>query len=196
MVHTANWDDSIDLTGQNVGLIGNGSSGIQVLPAIQPIVKQLTTFIREPTWVSPPFGTEQHIYTREELKSFVDHPETLIDLRKANETGLNSMFGLYLQDTQTQKDMKSNFIEQMKGKLNDSYLEEKLIPEWGPGCRRLTPGINYLETLHKENVKVVYGEINSITEKGCLCDDGKEYQVDVLICATGFNVVNFTQSVS
>lgn len=119
----------------------------------------------------------------------MENPETLIELRKANETGLNSMFALYLQDTQTQKDMKTNFVEQMKEKLKDSYLEEKLIPEWGPGCRRLTPGINYLETLHKDNVKVVYGEINEITENGCLCDDGKEYPVDVLICATGFNVV-------
>ncbi|TKA66331.1 hypothetical protein B0A49_08048, partial [Cryomyces minteri] len=56
------------------------------------------------------------------------------------------------------------------------------------GIERLgKPGINYLESLHKDNVKVVYGEIESITEKGCKCDDGNEYPVDVLICATGFD---------
>ena len=78
-------------------------------------------------------------------------------------------------------------IGQMKEKLNNAYLEEKLIPEWSVGCRRLTPGVDYLESLTKPNVEVVYGEINEITEKGCLCDDGKEYPVDVLICATGFD---------
>ena len=75
----------------------------------------------------------------------------------------------------------------MKQKLNDKFLEEKLIPDWSLGCRRLTPGVNYLESLTKPNVSVVYGEIKEITEKGCLCDDGNEYAVDVLICATGFD---------
>jgi cation diffusion facilitator CzcD-associated flavoprotein CzcO len=75
----------------------------------------------------------------------------------------------------------------MKEKINNKYLEEKLIPDWSVGCRRLTPGINYLESLTKPNVTVVYGEINEVTEKGCLCDDGQEYPVDVLICAIGFD---------
>lgn len=47
--------------------------------------------------------------------------------------------------------------------------------------------MNYLETLTKPNVSVVYGDINEITEKGCLCSDGNEYPVDTLICATGFD---------
>jgi hypothetical protein len=78
-------------------------------------------------------------------------------------------------------------LAQMKEKLNNKFLEEKLIPQWSVGCRRLTPGVNYLESLTKPNVEVVYGEITAVTEKGCLCDNGNEYPVDVLICATGFD---------
>ncbi|KAE8312435.1 hypothetical protein BDV41DRAFT_577625 [Aspergillus transmontanensis] len=52
LVHSAAWDTNIDLTGKHVGLIGNGSSGIQILPAILPEVARCTTFIREPTWVA------------------------------------------------------------------------------------------------------------------------------------------------
>lgn len=33
----------------------------------------------------------------------------------------------------------------MKGKCGDDLLERKLIPPWSVGCRRLTPGYNYLE---------------------------------------------------
>ncbi|KAH0845713.1 putative sterigmatocystin biosynthesis monooxygenase stcW [Fonsecaea pedrosoi] len=188
LVHSANWDESLDLTGKHVGLIGNGSSGIQILPAIQPIVDQLTTFIREPTWISPPFGTEQRIYTEEEKERFKNDPEVLTLLRKANETNNNSMLGIYFPDHELQKKTRADFDRQMREKLKDvPWLQEKLIPTWGVGCRRLTPGINYLETLSKPNVKVVYGEIESITEKGCKCDDGIEYPVDVLICATGFD---------
>jgi cation diffusion facilitator CzcD-associated flavoprotein CzcO len=130
---------------------------------------------------------DQHVYTKDEINEFIQRPEVLREVRKANESGLNSMFGLYLQNTTIQNEMKVNMRTQMEEKLKDKFLEEKLIPSWGVGCRRLTPGINYLESLHKENVKVVYGEINEITERGCKCDDGKEYPVDVLICATGFD---------
>lgn len=58
LLHTANWDSSVDLTGRHVGLIGNGSSGIQVLPAIIPHIGKVTTFIREPSFVSPVPGLE------------------------------------------------------------------------------------------------------------------------------------------
>ena len=84
-------------------------------------------------------------------------------------------------------DTHAYMVEQMKLKLGDAYLEEKLIPGWSVGCRRLTPGVDYLGSLTKPNVEVVFGEINEVTEQGCLCDDRKEYPVDVLICAAGFD---------
>ncbi|ETS75250.1 hypothetical protein PFICI_13734 [Pestalotiopsis fici W106-1] len=187
LLHTARWDESINLEGKHVGLIGNGSSGIQVLPAIRDKCSKVTTFIREPTWVSPVQGLEQHIYSDEERQAFATKPSVLTDYRKDVETGLNGQFGIFLKNNQVNIETHEYMLGQMKEKLGDAYLESKLIPDWSVGCRRLTPGVNYLESLTKENVQVVYGEINEVTERGCLCDDGKEYPVDVLICATGFD---------
>lgn len=75
----------------------------------------------------------------------------------------------------------------MAEKLHNPQLEKQLVPTWHVGCRRLTPGVGYLEALGQSNVAVVYGEITSITECGFLCANGREYPVEVLICATGFN---------
>ncbi|ORY06899.1 hypothetical protein BCR34DRAFT_489804 [Clohesyomyces aquaticus] len=187
LLHTANWDDNIDLSGRHVGLIGNGSSGIQVLPTIQPHVSKVTTFIREPTWVSPVQGLEQHVFTEKERLDFATKPDVLTEYRRNVERGLNGQFGIFLKGTNTNTETEAYFRQQMAEKLKNPYLEERLVPNWAVGCRRLTPGVGYLESLGKENVEVVYGEINAITEKGCLCDNGKEYPVDILICATGFN---------
>ncbi|OQV03592.1 hypothetical protein CLAIMM_08614 [Cladophialophora immunda] len=187
LLHTADWDTSVDLTGKHVGLIGNGSSGIQVLPAIQPYVKKVTTFIREPTYVSPTNGLEQHVFSPQELHDFANKPGALLEYRKNIETGLSGQFSLFLKDTQTQKETRAYMVQQMKEKLHNKDLEDKLIPDWSLGCRRLTPGVGYLESLSKPNVSVIYGEIQEITEKGCLCSDGNEYPVDVLTCATGFD---------
>ncbi|KAL4808009.1 hypothetical protein BDV18DRAFT_158129 [Aspergillus unguis] len=187
LVHTANWDESIDLRGKHIGLIGNGSSGIQVLPAVLPEVSKVTTFIREPTWVSPVKGLEQHIFTEEEKQKFAADPEYLNEYRRAIESGMNGQWSIFLRNTEGQRATREYMIQQMKEKLGNPNLEKVLIPDWSVGCRRITPGVGYLESLGDEKVTVVYGNIDEVTEKGCICDDGKEYPVDVLICATGFD---------
>lgn len=51
VVHTARWDDSVRLEGKRVAAIGTGSTGVQVVSAMQPVVAQVTSFIRTPQWV-------------------------------------------------------------------------------------------------------------------------------------------------
>lgn len=187
LLHTAKWDDRVDLKDRHIGLIGNGSSGIQVLPTIQPLAKKITAFIRQPTWVSPAHGLEQHIFTKHEKEVFATKPGALLDYRKNIERGLNGQFGIFLKDSSVNRDTEAYFRQQMTEKLQNEYLEKVLIPNWHVGCRRLTPGVGYLEALGKPNVETIHGEITAITEKGVLCANGNERSLDVLICATGFN---------
>lgn len=158
-----------------------------MLPAIQPYVKKVTTFIREPTWVSPVPGMEQHVFSPEERRAFETQPGHLTEYRKEIESGMNGQFSTFMRHTQVQKETREYMIEQMKEKLHNDELSSLLIPDWSVGCRRITPGPGYLESLGAKNVEVVYGNIDQITENGCICDNGKEYAVDVLICATGFD---------
>ncbi|KAJ0310545.1 hypothetical protein COL516b_002353 [Colletotrichum fioriniae] len=51
--HTAKWDDTIELEGKRVGIIGSGSTGVQVMTAIAPIVGQLTLFQRRAQYSVP-----------------------------------------------------------------------------------------------------------------------------------------------
>ncbi|KAF2801811.1 FAD/NAD(P)-binding domain-containing protein [Mytilinidion resinicola] len=187
ILHSAHYDESIDLAGKTVGLIGNGSSGIQILPAIYPKVKSVTTFLRSPTWVAPIQGLDQHVYTKEELDDFANRPGHLLKQRKDIESTVNSIYPMFLNGSKMQETTKKRVGFQMRTRLAGQKLQEKLIPEWGFGCRRMTPGIMYLETLQKPKVEVIYGEIAEINEKAAVCDNGKEYEMDVLICATGFD---------
>ncbi|KAJ5949897.1 flavin-binding monooxygenase [Penicillium verhagenii] len=188
LVHSAAWPEDLDLSGKVVGLIGNGSSGIQILPAIKSQVKELVTFIREATWISPPIGQEYHVYTSEEKQQFREDGQHHLDERKGHENRMNSGFAIFHSESESQKNIREQMLTQMKEKLRNPQLENLLVPEWSVGCRRITPGTNYLESLSDSNVKVVYGEITQVTETGVICDNGAgEYPVDVLICATGFD---------
>ncbi|MFO6453422.1 MULTISPECIES: flavin-containing monooxygenase [unclassified Aeromicrobium] len=72
LAHTGAWPEDLDLTDKRVAVIGNGSTGGQVIPAIAPIVKHLTSFMRTPQY-SVPAGNREH--TPQELQQLVDNFE-------------------------------------------------------------------------------------------------------------------------
>ncbi|TVY21170.1 putative sterigmatocystin biosynthesis monooxygenase [Lachnellula arida] len=188
LVHSAAWPQDLDLKGKVVGLIGNGSSGIQILPAIKNDVKKLVTFVREATWVAPPIGQSYEVFTPEQQARFASEPEYHLNQRREIEAGMNRSFGIFHTGSEEQQAIRQYMQNRMGEKLANEELEKVLIPEWSVGCRRITPGTDYLEALASDNVKVVFGEITQITAKGVVTTDGRgEYPVDVLICATGFD---------
>lgn len=76
------------MAGKKVAVIGNGSSGVQVLPQLQKIAAQLTTYIRTPTWIFANYASEltkdgtNFSFTEEEKKGFRDNPASLWKFRK------------------------------------------------------------------------------------------------------------------
>lgn len=164
------------------------SSGIQVLPAISSQASKITTFIRHPTWVSPAQAQEQHVYSEDERRVFESDPEALLSYRKALETGFSGLWPVFIADSDTQKATFDGMTTMMKDKLRNEKLEELVIPSWGVGCKRITPGVGYLEALASDKVEVAWGDIERINEHGPVGVDGMEHPVDVLICATGFDV--------
>lgn len=57
VLHSAMWDEQYDFSNKRVGVIGGGSSAIQIIPNLQKLPgAQLSCFIRSKTWISPPFG--------------------------------------------------------------------------------------------------------------------------------------------
>ena len=158
------------------------------MESIQGSVAHLDHFIRQGTWIFGPFGPEPpRAYTQIELKEFAETPGVLLELRKKNESRINSAFEAFLSDSKAQASMRGHIEHEMRAKLQNLELEGIIIPQTGVGCRRPTPGINYLESLAADNVSVVYGEIAKVTSNGCISSSGKEYPLDVLICATGFD---------
>ncbi|WPH02915.1 Hypothetical protein R9X50_00578500 [Acrodontium crateriforme] len=202
LVHSAAWDDKVDWARKRVGLIGNGASGIQILPKLQKTAQHVTNFFRSPTWISPSFvfhltkdgmGTNFE-YSEEEKKGFRDDPEAFREYRRKIEHEFNTVFSCVLRGSEANATLSGGVKAQMEARLrNDPDLCEKLIPKFEVACRRLTPGDGYLEALQQPNVSFQIGEITSITPNGIIGPDGKELDLDIIVCATGFDT-GFTPS--
>lgn len=196
IVHTGTWDPSLDYQDQRIGVIGNGSSGIQVFGALQRDAKSITHYIRRPTWISMNYMAQftpnggNFKYRDEEKAAFTD-PAKLFEYRIKLERTSNGIFQ-NLVFNETCKEAKAAFrasIEKlMRNRLhNDEALMTKLIPSYQPWCRRLTPGDEYLEALQASNAALVDDPITEITKTGVVTNSVHEpHGLDVLVLATGF----------
>ncbi|KAF2094438.1 FAD/NAD(P)-binding domain-containing protein [Rhizodiscina lignyota] len=198
-VHSAGWDHDFDYSHKRIAVIGNGSSGIQILPQMAKLEgTDVTSFQRGPTWVfsrmtpaqlvgsdDPSFNPE---YRQQDKEKFQD-PEELKKYRKVVQGGINSAFHMFVKDSEQNKSSTEFAINQMSAKLNhDPELCEKLIPKWELGCRRVTPGDGYLESFLLPNVHLTNSSIVKVDETGIVTEDGKHHDLDVIVCATGFDI--------
>ncbi|CEI66258.1 hypothetical protein FVEN_g4349 [Fusarium venenatum] len=194
LMPTAAWDTNLDWSGKKVGIIGNGSSAVQLLPQMQPTEAKIVNFVRNPLWVSSAFVSEftpegkNFTYTDEEIQSFNDSPEKILKLRKEIEHSMNKLFQLLIKGSPEQVAAFRIFKGRMEKALNhDPNLCAKLIPTFEVGCRRLTPGDNYLEALQMDNVTLEFDPIKEVTERDILTMS-KSHDFDIIVCATGFDV--------
>lgn len=198
-VHSAGWDHSFDYSHKRIGVIGNGSSGIQILPEMAKLEgTTVTSFQRGPTWVfsrmtpAALLGSDDpspNPEYREEDKQRLRDPGEMKEYRKNIQSGVNKAFRLFLKGSDTNKAATEFAVKQMSEKLNhDPELCEKLIPKWELGCRRITPGSGYLEAFTKSNVNLTNSTIISVDEHGIRTEDGTHHELDVIVCATGFDV--------
>lgn len=193
--HSSAWDPSFDPKEKTVAVIGNGASGIQVVPNIQPVVKRLHHYARSKTWIAGSFGgegegrtLEPKYYAADLLKSF-ENPETYFKFRKELESKFYRRFGTLFKGSEENKNLREDFIKLMAKRLEKKpELLERIVPDFSPNCRRLTPGPGYLEALTQNNVDFISAPISHFTKTSIVTTDGVERQVDAVICSTGANI--------
>ncbi|KAI1027851.1 hypothetical protein LB503_011861 [Fusarium chuoi] len=194
LVHTASWDRTLNWSGKRIAVIGNGSSAVQVLPQLQPTAARIVDYARSPLWISSAFASEftpegkNFTYTVQEIQAFKDDEEMFFKLRHSIEHSMNKFFRVSIKDSPEQQGAFQLFKAKMEDALNhDPDLCARLIPTFQVGCRRLSPGENYLQALQQNNVtlqdepiqKIIEGGIRSLT---------KTEEFDIIVCATGFDV--------
>jgi len=188
-IHTARWDHNQELAGKRVAVIGTGASAVQVIPEIAPIAERLTVFQRTPIWC---------------------FPKADLPISRAARMAMRLPGGKSVQRLISQAYVELTFplaahyftLNPLAGKMTDAgkaYLRkqvrdperrDKLTPRYAVGCKR--PGFHntYLSTFNRDNVELVTNPIDKITGSGVVTADGQSFDVDVLILATGFKVMD------
>ncbi|KAK5034524.1 hypothetical protein LTS07_003445 [Exophiala sideris] len=143
LIHSAKWDHEVDFTDKTIGVIGTGTSSVQIIPQLQKTCKKISVFMRSPTWVSPPFGSgvmEKHLtkgapvsasqrqydFTEFDRKRFREDPAYHLQFRKEIEAEINGLFGLYRQNSEMSRFYKGLIEKEMHRYAVPDTLVESL----------------------------------------------------------------------
>jgi cyclohexanone monooxygenase len=198
----------VKLADKRVGIIGTGATAVQAVPHLGRHAKQLHVFQRTPAPVPP----RDHKPTDPEwAKSLepgwqqrrMDNFCTLVSGGRADEDlvadGWTEIkrFGIELdkmKDDAARRQMADFiFMENVRDRVaaivKDKATAEALKPWYNAGCKRPCFHDDYLQTFNLPNVTLVDTKgrgVERITENAVVVD-GRAYEVDCLIYATGFD---------
>jgi 4-hydroxyacetophenone monooxygenase len=200
--HTAQWPKDIDLQGQRVAIIGNGASCMQTAPEIQHQVEALTIFQRSPHWVAP--NTQFRKPIPDPLRLLLKE----VPLYRAwYRLRLGWTYGDQVFNA-LQKDPNWPHPERSLNKANDSHrgfftnyivselgdrqdLLDKVLPQYPPFGKRMLMDNGWYRMLRNPKVSLVDNPISEVVADGVITADGQHHPADVLIIATGFDVLRF-----
>jgi len=201
ILHPARWPDGWDATGKRVGIVGNGSTGVQLLAPIAESAEQVYVFQRTPQWISPrdKYGAPVEPEVQWLLDNF---PGYWNWWRYMAIAGLFQTHGFIVPDEewvaqggqwnpmndQLRKDLTA-YIEAQTG--GDQELIAKLVPDYAPFSRRPVVDNGWYKALTRDNVELVTDPIVRMTPEGVQTEDGTVYAIDTLVTATGFEVMKY-----
>ena len=193
--HSARWDHEVPLDGRRVGVIGNGSSGVQITGALAPRTAHYSLFQRTAQWVVP---VEQTQYSDDQRKEFRTHPEMLEALHDELDTSFHHGFANQVLDGNDAffQQVRATCTEKLDNDIRDPVLREKLRPDYTPACKRLVISHDFYDSIQVPQAELVIEAIECIEPGGVRTADGRLHELDVLVFATGFHVDAFVRPMS
>ncbi len=191
--HSAQWDGSVDLEGKRVAVIGTGASAVQFIPEIAGQAGHLDVFQRTPPWVHPRPDIPIPPRVRERFQAA---PVTARISRDAIYLLLETRalgFAVHPKLMAPLEQMGRRHIERQ---IADPGLRAAVTPDYTIGCKRILLSSDYYPALQQPDVDLITDEITGITETAVITADGTAHETDVIIYATGFNVVESVTSLN
>ncbi len=192
--HSARWDHSVPLDGQRVGVIGTGSSAVQMVCAMVDRVAELHLFQRTAQWVlpvaNPPIDEDERARLRQAPEAI---SETRAHLARTFEEGFAN--AVVDADSPQLKVIEEMCRANLEDNVTDPDLRERLRPDYRAACKRLIVSPGFYQAIQRPNAHLVTERIVAVEPAGVRTEDGTLHELDVLVLATGFRVDRFLRPI-
>ncbi|WP_024805312.1 NAD(P)/FAD-dependent oxidoreductase [Nocardia sp. BMG51109] len=187
-LHSAQWDESVDLAGKKVVVVGNGASAIQLVPAIVDRVAELTVVQRSPNWVVDRHDRKTTWIGRTlaRVPGFPQAQHRLTFLWNEHRAPL-----IFRSLDPVRAVVQAWVKLKIRRQIRDPELRKTVTPDYPAFCNRLLISDEWYPALDRSHVSVYRQGLGRVTPEGVTLDDGRAVPADVIIWCTGFRTEEY-----
>ncbi len=199
--HSTAWPPDVDIAGKRVAIVGNGSTGVQMLSKIAKDAEQVHVFQRTPQWIAPseqygapipaplmwllehfPFYWNWYCYAR--LVPYLSMAES----QRIDSSWQDAGGGVSERNDTVRQNLEIYIAEQLEGRTD---LIERVTPDYPPLARRMILDNGWYRALLRPNVELVTTGIDRLEPTGIVTTDGAHHPVDTIVAAIGFSTTRY-----
>ncbi len=186
IVHPQHWPQTLDYAGKRVVVIGSGATAVTIVPALAEKAAHVTMLQRSPTYV----------VARPSQDALARMARRWLPARIAYVIArwFYVLFGIYFFSLCRRKPeaVKQWIISQASLQLGADYdVNTHFTPSYGPWRQRLclAPDADFFHAIKAGKADVVTDRIETFTESGIRLESGRDLAADIIITATGLNLL-------
>jgi len=188
IVHPQHWPEDLDYRGKRVVVIGSGATAVTLIPAMAPETEHITMLQRSPGYVVTPPSRDpianvlRRVLPAKAAYGIVRWKNVLLQM------------GFYQLSRRAPGFTRKLIRRGVERQLPAGYdVDRNFEPKYNPWDERvcLVPGGDLFGALRSGKAEVVTDQIETFTEKGLKLTSGRELEADIIVTATGLNLLVF-----
>jgi len=186
IIHPQEWPEDLDYQGKKIVVIGSGATAVTLVPELARDAEHVVMLQRSPTYmVSLPDVDSIANFLRRIFPAKLAYAIT----RWKN---IRFQQAVYRRTRTAPDKVKQKLLKMVRKEMGPDYdVGKHFTPSYNPWDQRLclVPNSDFFESVRSGKASIVTDTIDSFTEKGVLLESGEELEADIIVTATGLNLV-------
>jgi cation diffusion facilitator CzcD-associated flavoprotein CzcO len=186
IVHPQQWPEDLDYSGKRVVIIGSGATAMTLIPEMAKKAEHVTMVQRSPTYV---VSLPDKDWIANFLRKILPQKTAYAVTRWKN---IKYQEFVYRRSRIAPEKVKRHLLKMVRKELGPDYdIEKHFTPSYGPWDQRLclVPNSDLFLAIRSGKASVVTDEIDTFTGEGLRLKSGEEIPADIIVTATGLNLL-------
>jgi monooxygenase len=186
VIHPQHWPEGLDYAGKRVVVIGSGATAVTLVPSMADQAAKVTMLQRSPTYIATLPATDRLATL---LRRFLPERTVYSVVRWKN---VARMMFSYQLSRRAPKLMRRLLRKGVEMQMPDGYdVGTHFEPRYDPWDERLclVPDGDLFQAVRQGKAEIVTDRIETFTEGGLRLESGRELEADIVITATGLNLL-------
>ncbi|MFT3853939.1 MAG: NAD(P)/FAD-dependent oxidoreductase [Ilumatobacteraceae bacterium] len=191
LVHPQFWPEDLDVDDKRVVVVGSGATAMTLIPALAEQGATVTMLQRSPTYVVARPDVDK-IANR--LRKVLPD-KTAYAITRWKNVALGQL--IYKRSRTQPAKMKASLLKGTRKHLGPDYdVDTHFTPSYDPWDQRLclVPNADLFEAIKSGKASVVTDTIDTFTEHGIRLASGQELEADIVVTATGLQLVTLGEA--